>query len=166
MEIKQLEPKDAMQYRSLRLEALQNSPDSFASSYEEEKEQTAEKYKIRFAAPTNTFTFGAFDDNQLVGVVTLIREQLMKLNHRASIVAMYTKPAKRGCGVGKALLNKAIKKAYTLEGIEQIYLTVVSTNVPAKKMYASCGFEVYGLEKRALKYNNTYYDEEQMVLFL
>lgn len=45
---------------------------------------------------------------------------------------MYTKPAKRGGGIGKALLNKAIEKAYTLEGIEQIYLTVVSTNVPAK----------------------------------
>ncbi|WP_353760453.1 hypothetical protein [Bacillus cereus group sp. RP43] len=74
MEIRQLNPTDAEEYLSIRLEALQDSPYAFASSYEEEKNQTAEKYKIRFTTPVNTFTFGAFEESQVVGVVTLIRE--------------------------------------------------------------------------------------------
>ncbi|MDC3411885.1 GNAT family N-acetyltransferase [Aquibacillus sp. 3ASR75-11] len=166
MEIRQLNPTDAEEYLSIRLEALKDSPYAFASSYEEEKNQTAEKYKNRFNAPTNTFTFGAFEDSQLVGVVTLVKEQLYKLRHRANIVAMYIKPEKRGNGIGKALVSSVIEKVKNIDGIEQIYLTVVTTNVPAKKLYSSCGFEVFGKEKRALKFDNTYYDEEHMVLFL
>ncbi|WP_088102966.1 GNAT family N-acetyltransferase [Halalkalibacter urbisdiaboli] len=166
MEIRQLNRIDAEEYLSIRLEALQNSPYAFASSYEEEKNQTAEKYKNRFETPINTFTFGAFEESQLVGVVTLVKEQLLKLSHRANIVAMYIKPENRGNGIGKALISKVIEKAYNLESIEQIYLTVVTTNVPAKKLYTSSGFEVIGKEKRALKFDNTYYDEEHMVLFL
>ena len=166
MEIRQLKPTNAEEYLSIRLEGLQDSPYAFASSYEEEKNQTAEKYKNRFATPTNTFTFGAFEESQLVGVVTLVSEQLLKLSHRATIVAMYIKREKRGIGLGKALISKVIEKAYSLEGIEQIYLSVVTTNIPAKKLYASCGFEVFGKEKRALKFDNTYYDEEHMVFFL
>lgn len=166
MEIRELKPTDAEDYLIIRLEALNNSPDAFASSYEEEKNKPADHYKNRFTAPTNTFTFGAFESSELIGVVTLAREQLLKLKHRANITAMYTKPEKRGSGIGKALILKVIEKAEKLEGIEQLYLTVVTTNTPAKKLYSSCGFEVFGKEKRALKFDDTYYDEDHMVLYL
>ena len=166
MKIRELQPTDAEDYLLLRLEALTKNPDAFASSYEEEKDQLAEQYKSSFATPTNAFTFGAFEDTELIGVVTLVKEELIKLKHRANIVAMYTKPEKRGNGVGKALVSKVIEKAEKLEGIEQIYLTVVTTNAPAKNLYSSCGFEVFGKEKRALKFDNTYYDEDHMVFYL
>jgi RimJ/RimL family protein N-acetyltransferase len=45
-------------------------------------------------------------------------------------------------------------------------LTVVSDNHPAKRLYESLGFETYGVERRALKYNGQYYDEDLMVLWL
>lgn len=166
MELRQLRTNDAEDYFSLRLEALQQSPDAFATTYEEEKNQTAEKYKERFTDPVNSFTLGAFEENELVGVVTLFREPLIKLNHRATIVAMYIKPEKRGSGLGKTLIYEAIEKAKSLEGVEQIYLSVVSTNIPAIKLYTTCGFSIYAKEKRALKVDNTYYDEEHMVLYL
>lgn len=166
MEIRQLNSKDAEKYLTIRHEALQNSPDAFASSYEEEKDQPVEKYKNRFQTPQNSFTFGAFEESQLVGVITLVKEQLFKLRHRANIVAMYVIPEKRGKGIGKALISKVIQKADSLEDIEQLYLTVVTTNEPAKRLYSSIGFEVFGKEKRALKFDNTYYDEEHMVLIL
>ncbi|GKV68661.1 N-acetyltransferase [Sporosarcina sp. NCCP-2716] len=168
MKIRQLELEDAEAYLALRLEALQNDPDSFAASFEEEKDQTAEKYRNRFAAPDHTVTYGAFDDDshQLIGVVTLFREQRLKLRHRANVTAMYTKPDNRGCGIGKALLTQIIETARGLEDIEQVYLAVVSQNGPAKKLYASLGFETFGIEKNALKINDMYFDEELMVLFL
>ena len=166
MEIRQLNPADAEEYLTIRLEALKDCPYAFASSYEEEKNQPAEKYKNRFDTPVNSFTFGAFEGSQLVGVVTLVKEQLFKLRHRANIVAMYIKPEERGNGIGKALVSNVIEKAQNLDAIEQIYLTVVTTNAPAKKLYSSCEFKIFGKEKRALKLDNTYYDEEHMVLFL
>ncbi|MFC4322004.1 GNAT family N-acetyltransferase [Litchfieldia salsa] len=166
MIIRQLNPTDAEDYLSIRLEALKDSPYAFASSYEEERNQSVEKYKSSFNTQSNAITFGAYEDSQLVGVVTLVKEQLLKLSHRANIVAMYIKPEKRGYGIGKALVSHVIEQANNINSIEQIYLTVVTTNVSAKKLYASCGFEVFGEEKRALKFNNTYYDEEHMVLYL
>ncbi|GEM_PF-6575571 len=45
MQIRQLGLQDAEAYLSIILEALQNDP----ASFEEEKEQTAEKYRNRFA---------------------------------------------------------------------------------------------------------------------
>src|SRR4051812_11074877 len=107
MEIRELGPQDAKDYFQIRLEALYKNPEAFGSSYEEEKMQTADKYKDRFQG-TDSFTFGAWEESKLVGVVTLLRENRLKLRHRATIVAMYVTSENRGEGVGKALMNKAI----------------------------------------------------------
>ncbi|MFJ7935934.1 GNAT family N-acetyltransferase [Sporosarcina sp. NPDC096371] len=165
MKIRRLTPLNAETYLALRLEALQNNPEAFGSSYEEEKDQPIEKYIHRFQS-SDSITLGAFVDTQLVGVVTLFRENLAKLHHRANIIAMYVSPTQRGLGIGKSLLVEAIQQANDWAGVEQVYLTVVTTNTPAKKLYASLGFEVFGTEKRALKVGETYFDEEHMVLFL
>lgn len=49
--------------------------------------------------------------------------------------------------------------------LEQLNLGVVSTNEPAKRLYESMGFKTYGIEKRAIKMNGVYNDDEHMVLF-
>ena len=61
-------------------------------------------------------------------------------------------------------MNELIHRAQDCDGLEQLNLTVVSTNVFAKRLYKSLGFEVYGTERHALKYMGHYYDEELMVL--
>lgn len=165
MELRILNPSDANNYRCIRLETVQNSPDAFASSYEAEKDVPVEKYINNFQSK-DSITIGAFENGDLVGVITLIKESLYKLRHRANIVAMYVSSERRGVGIGKALLTEAIKKANDLDGIEQINLTVVTTNKTAKRLYSSMGFEVFGTEKKALKSDNTYFDEDHMVLFL
>lgn len=165
MEIRRLYPQDAEAYFEMRLEALCMNPEAFAASFLEERGQTASKYKGRFGAE-DSFTYGAFDDSELIGAITLIPEKMTKLKHRASIVAMYVKPEKRGNGVAKALMKKAIKTAKGIEGIEQIHLTVVSSNEAALGLYSSLEFETYGVDKKALKVEGSYFDEELMVLFL
>ncbi|MEK5038501.1 GNAT family N-acetyltransferase [Sporosarcina sp. FSL K6-3457] len=165
MKVRCLTAQDAEAYLAIRLKALQNNPEAFGSSYEEEKGQPVEKYILRFQS-NDSITVGAFVDDQLVGVVTLFRESLAKLQHRANIIAMYVAPDQRGLGIGKSLMVEAIQVANNWAGVEQVYLTVVTTNESAKKLYASLGFEVFGIEKRALKVVDTYFDEEHMVLFL
>ncbi|WBL15960.1 GNAT family N-acetyltransferase [Sutcliffiella sp. NC1] len=167
MFVRKLVSVDAATYWNLRLEALKQNPEAFASSYEEalQKENPIEQVQQNLTAK-GSYTFGAFIENKLVGMVTLVQEKAIKLSHRANIFAMYVSPTARGTGVAKALIQTAIDEAKTLDGVIKINLTVVASNESAKRLYNSVGFQVYGTEKKALKVNETYYDEEHMVLFL
>ncbi|WP_257474616.1 GNAT family N-acetyltransferase [Bacillus pumilus] len=167
LNIRLLTPDDAEEYAALRLEALRLHPEGFAMSYEEEQIGTIEKYAARFASVQLMWTFGAFDQGKLVGMVTLIQENLQKLKHRANVAAMYVTAGARGKGVGKALMTEVLSFAGERHDIEQMYLSVVTTNHSAKRLYRSIGFESYALEEKALKWSDhTYADEEKMVLFL
>lgn len=161
MEIKELHPKDAGIYINLRLEALQTSPEAFGSSYEEEKDFPIERTENRLGDP-NAYVFGAFIDGRLIGMVTLMSEVKLKMKHRANIYAVYVTPCHRGKGIAKQLIEKAIHKAKELKEVEQLYLTVVSTNIPAKRLYQSLGFSTYGIDKKAIKIADSYYDDDLM----
>ena len=164
MEIRQIHANDAEKYRKIRLEALQTNPEAFGSSYEEEKIYSVEMFQNRLQND-HSFTFGAFEQEKLLGVVSLVVEQKIKIKHRANIYAMYVSPEKRGSGIAKKLMKEAVNKAHQINGIEQIYLSVVSTNEPAKRLYQSVGFKKYGEDMKALKIGDLYYDEELMVLY-
>jgi ribosomal protein S18 acetylase RimI-like enzyme len=165
MEIRRLNGGDAENYRALRHEALIKNPEAFGSSYEDEKYYEASDYSQRLDNKS-TYTFGAFEEGQLVGVVTLVQEGKVKMKHRANIFAMYVTSSYRGKGVGRELVKTAIQQAGVLSSVEQIYLTVNASNEPAKKLYYSLGFRTYGVDKNAMLIDGSYHDEELMVLFL
>ncbi|MFC7391449.1 GNAT family N-acetyltransferase [Scopulibacillus cellulosilyticus] len=167
MEIRRLTPKDAENYWRIRLEALKRNPEAFSTSYEDaiKKENPVKQY-IKSFQSEDTFTLGAFENEQMIGVITLLLEKTVKLRHKANIAAMYVSAEKRREGIGKALMKEAIKKAKSFKYIEQINLSVVSSNKIAKGIYLSMGFKVFGTEMRALKHNGDYFDEDLMVLFL
>ncbi|MFC3768920.1 GNAT family N-acetyltransferase [Paenibacillus sp. GCM10012303] len=168
MNIRLLNDSDAQVYREVRLRALKNDPDAFGSTYEQEETKPLEHIIERIHHTKDKFTLGCFDDsNTLVGIVNFSRENRLKTAHKGNIYGMYIEPQFRGRGVGKALLLALIERATNeCEGLEQIHLTVVSTNKSAKRLYVSLGFEVYGIEPRALKFNEQYYDEDLMILRL
>ncbi|MUK87977.1 GNAT family N-acetyltransferase [Ornithinibacillus sp. L9] len=165
MEIKQLKVSDSESLVKIRLESLRNNPEAYSSSYEEVKVQPLELHESRLQSQ-ESFTFGAFDEEQLIGTVALVKENRQKLRHRANIVSMYVIPTKRRLGVGMKLLQAAIEKARILDNIEQLHLTVASENKSAVQLYAQAGFEEYGTEKKALKIDNNYVDVKYMVLYL
>ncbi|MFC4559076.1 GNAT family N-acetyltransferase [Virgibacillus kekensis] len=165
MEIRLLEPEDAEVYRTLRLEALLNSPEAFVISYEEELSNSVDIFKVRFQAD-NAFTFGAFEGDNLIGVVTLTRETKKKMDHRTTVFALYVTPYKRSRGIGKQLMIHAVDFAKTLEGVEQVGISVVTRNDTAKSLYYALGYVPYGTRKRAVKLGDNYFDEEHMVMYL
>ncbi|MGG5739880.1 MULTISPECIES: GNAT family N-acetyltransferase [Bacillus cereus group] len=158
MTIRLLQATDAESYWNLRLESLKENPEAFATTYEESMQQVANNLET-----AGSFTFGAFKNDKLIGIVTVLQEKRLKLQHRGVIVSMYVTPSQRNSGIGQALLKETLKKAKELN-LEQITLTVLTDNKPAKALYESMGFQTFGIEKKALKYKEQYFDEEFMVL--
>lgn len=166
MLIRKLTEEDIDALWNMRLQALQNNPEAFGSTYEETQQRGKESFQQRLRQPhTETFFIGAFDES-LVGIVGFYRESGEKGQHRGYIISMYVAPEQRGRGISKALVAEAIAQARTIAGLEQLLLAVVTTNPVARQLYRSLGFEVYGLEPRALKQNGQYWDEELMILRL
>jgi RimJ/RimL family protein N-acetyltransferase len=166
MNIRVINESDAQLYQNLRLSALKINPEAFGSTYEKEFKFTLGTVKERLQPTNDKFTLGVFDDRKLVGIVTFMRETSAKTAHKGNIYGMFILPEKRGQDLGKSLLLELISKAKDCNGLEQLNLTVVSDNEPAKKLYKRIGFEVYGVEKNALKFNGNYFDEDLMVLKL
>ncbi|OCT11599.1 acetyltransferase [Paenibacillus pectinilyticus] len=167
MNIRILNESNAQMYQELRLNALKINPDAFGSTFEREVLFTIETVIERIQPTKDKFVLGAFDDGgSLVGIVTFARENGLKTTHKGNVYGMYVSPKMRGLGVGKSLLLELISKARDCDGVEQINLTVVAANDSAKRLYTSLGFEVYGVERNAMKFNGQYYDEEFMVLRL
>ncbi|TDW26215.1 FR47-like protein [Rhizobium azibense] len=77
---------------------------------------------------------------------------------------MYVRQTLRGTGLSRLLLSAAVDEVGTL--LRSLRLSVVSSNVPAIRLYKSVGFEEWALEVEALKVGETYYDEILMRLEL
>ncbi|MBY9077465.1 GNAT family N-acetyltransferase [Paenibacillus sp. HN-1] len=166
MNIRVLDESDAEAYQELRLRALTLSPAAFGSTYEREAAFSMDIVRERIAPSGDKFALGAFVDGRLTAIVTFVREPGAKTSHKANLYGMYTAPEARGIGIGKALLLELIRRAEDCQGVERLNLTVVSDNEPACRLYQSVGFQVYGVERKALKAGGTYHDEDLMVLEL
>ncbi len=114
----------------------------------------------------DSFTLGAYAENELVGVVSFSRDgdTREKLRHKGHIATMYVSIKFRGHGIAKSLLEEVVKRVKTIAGIEQINLIVLSTNTVAQKVYTTFGFVKYGTELHSIKWEGEYFSEDLMVL--
>ena len=100
----------------------------------------------------------------LRGVVGFYVPDGAKQRHKGVLWGMFIQPEARGTGLGPALVARVLEHAK--QTVEEVRLTVVSTNVAAIRLYERAGFERYGLERRALKVGGSYHDEVLMALSL
>jgi RimJ/RimL family protein N-acetyltransferase len=165
--IRKLTADDCDAYRGCRLDALRDSPHSFASSYEEEVQMSNETIRDRFAAhPSESAVFGAFDGTRIVGLTGIFREERLKRKHKMYIVSVFVQPEYRGKGIGSRLIKTAIAHARSVAGVERIDLGVESGNTQAKALYTSLGFQSWGTEPSFAKVDGIDYSEERMSLKL
>lgn len=164
MDIKRLDESHATEYRFLRLNSLKNHPEAFGSSFEEEMLNSISFYKQRLMSD-DSLTLGAFIDDRLVGMITLRYGNHKKTKHSGHIHAMYVDGDYQQQGIGFALVQGVIDEA-KIRGVINLFLTVTSTNQKAIRLYEKCGFFIYGIEKRELYVNETYYDSLLMAQYL
>lgn len=168
MVIRRLTVGDLDAVWALRLQALKESPESFGSTYEDTlargKKSMLQRLQHR---GEDNFYFGAFDETlTLVGMIGFVREIGIKSRHKADIVSLYTLPSARGQGVARMLMQAVIDYARQQPALEQLRLAVVTTALPARRLYRSLGFRTYGLDPHTLKLGERYWDEELMLLEL
>jgi ribosomal protein S18 acetylase RimI-like enzyme len=163
MHIRALTPLDASVFQALRLRGLQECPEAFASSYEEEISTPLEVVESRLQPKSDSAIFGAFQDAELCALVGLQRESMAKLAHKAFIWGVYVAPEARGKGVGHQIMLHALSHAAAVLGTRQVNLGVNTNNTAAVALYKKLGFIQYGLERGFLLVGGVLQDEYQMV---
>ena len=158
---RRLTPGDVDAYRAIRLEALRLEPTAFAS--DDGREGALDDAEWRGRLERN-HVVGAFDGDRLVGVAMFFVEGMDKTRHRGHVVAVYVRPEARGRGAGRGLMDAIIAEARGKAA--QLHLAVTDGNGAARRLYERAGFEVYGVDPRALRVDGRYYDEQLMVLRL
>jgi ribosomal protein S18 acetylase RimI-like enzyme len=164
MLVRALTSDDASSFQSLRLFALQESPASFASTYDDEKDRSRDDITERLTGTDNQTVFGAFEEERLVGIAGVRRDPFRQHRHKAHLWGMYVAPDQRGAGVSKLLMAHAIRFAKHMPGVTQLNLTVAADNAVAFALYRSIGFEELDRESASLFADDARADDILMCL--
>jgi ribosomal protein S18 acetylase RimI-like enzyme len=161
--VRVLTEADTAAFQAMRLRALKEHPEAFGSSFEAEVGMALEQFAKFLSSPDSPW-FGAFRDDQLLGVAGLMRSQGTKTRHRAMISGMYVVPEGRGLGLGQALVDAVMNRARATNGLEDVSLAVTVGNDAARHIYIKAGFTPYSIDPRYLKVGDQYFDIEWMIL--
>ena len=160
-QIRRLVPADARLFREIRLEALQQAPEAFGSTFEQECSQSLGQFE---EVLTRADVFGAFRNADLLGMAGYRTQAGAKKAHKGYLWGMYVRAIARGTGIAKPLVEAVLDHAR--QHVELVQLTVVAENETAQRLYRRCGFVEYGREVHSLKQGGRYYDEVLMAVAL
>jgi len=122
--------------RDIRLEALRDAPDAFASTYARETAFEPAEWHRR---ATRDGSFLAFIPELATpaGLVGGFEQE----PGVAELVSMFVRPRARGHGAGEALIDAVVAWAQN-RSATSVHLWVSETNKPAIRLYERCGFTV------------------------
>jgi len=141
---RKLEPADWKSYRSLRLRALQDSPDAFGATFAEMAARTDEAWAARLAAAV-----GSASDHPLVAEQHGVPVGLAWAQADAAdpsvveIFQVWVAPEARGQGVAAQLLREAVRWARSKQA-GTVRLGVTQGDTPAVRLYLREGFRNVG----------------------
>jgi ribosomal protein S18 acetylase RimI-like enzyme len=161
IEIKKLSGDNWMDYKNIRLEALQSDPVAFGSSYEEESQFSETTWRNRIEN-----SIFAISDNKPIGMVGFLFNNRLKHKHVADIFGMYVSSKYRNHGIGSKLLDNVILLIKENKAVRKIKLTVNPQQEYAVKLYKKYGFSSIGLSKDEHFVGGKFHDELLMEKFV
>lgn len=166
--IRQAVPDDAARLRELRIEALSDTPQAFGSDVDAAQAETVESWVERLHGyePENQGLICIAEAGErLVGMCGLFRGNRPKTRHTGLFWGVYVNPDWRGLRIANALIEECLAWGRD-HGLVAAKLAVITSNTPAIRCYARCGFREYGIDPKVIYYDGIYYDELLMVLAL
>lgn len=101
-------------------------------------------------------------DHVLLGYIRVVPPTNLRCNaHVRQIQGLVVDTPARGLGVARALVEAACEEAWS-QGALRITLRVLGHNVPARRLYASCGFEIEGVLPGEFLLDGAYVDDVLM----
>jgi ribosomal protein S18 acetylase RimI-like enzyme len=149
MEVRRTRTADWEALRDLRLRALADAPDAFASTLETETAFPAEEWRRRAAGGPGSARFIASEAGAGVGLAAIFAEPATP--GRMHLVSMWVDPCHRRRGLARALVDQALGWAVEARAREVI-LWVVDGNTAARRLYERAGFRPTG-ERQPLPSN-------------
>ncbi|BAS26747.1 GNAT family N-acetyltransferase [Limnochorda pilosa] len=156
-------PDEWQLWKSLRLQALADSPNAFGSTLDGERQQIDSHWTELIASSSladRDFLL-AERDGRPVGMARVGPSEGDA--SQAGLFSMWVMPSERGLGVGRALVDAAIDWARS-KGVSEVILHVTEGNDEAKRLYLSSGFIGTGVRLPLRPGSNLF--EEVMVLKL
>ncbi len=135
-----LSPDDWPLLRDVRLRALADAPGAFGSTWAREREFDEKMWRSRLD-PADGPELAVLDGDRAVAVVGSFTDGAEPAT--VHLVSMWVDPAYRGSGAADDLINGFVDDARAA-GRRQIELTVVDTNVAARRVYDRHGFRATG----------------------
>ena len=140
-EVREIDASEWENWRALRLRALREDPDAFASTLAATLERDAQDgeayWRGYFTRPGPVLI--AEVDGAPVGMARVVVE-----DGPAHLYSMWVAPEARGKGVGAHLVITCIDRLAAHHPGRTLRLEVVETNLPARRLYSRCGFVVVG----------------------
>ena len=150
-------PSDIIQYRDLRLSALQDSPTAFSADYQVNLSYPLSFWESRLNFDEYGIIFFAEQAGNLIGMTVIRQRESPKTKHSADIFSVYVRPEWRGLHIAEALMDSCAQWAKARE-VNILKLGVMASNTSAVRCYERCGFKIYGTEPRDVYYEGKYYD--------
>lgn len=140
------------------LEAYERHPDAFTSSVAERGALPLTWWQTRLddAPQAPSVVLGAFQADEIAGVVGIEFEKREKARHKSALFGMYVPPALRKRGIGRALIDAALDLIRMRPGVRIVQLTVTEGNAAACTLYERCGFAAFGVEPYAVAVDGRY----------
>ncbi|HSP64836.1 MAG TPA: GNAT family N-acetyltransferase [Candidatus Deferrimicrobium sp.] len=154
-----LEESDWALLRTIRLEALADSPSAFGSTLAQEREFDEERWRGRAGGTEGAQLFLARDGDDAVGIAGVFDEG----DGTAQMVSVWVSPTHRRRGVARALSVESLRFARA-HGFACIRLWVTDGNAGARALYEHLGFAATG--NRQPLPSDSSHDEHELELTL
>lgn len=136
--VRRVNERDWERLRTIRLEALADTPEAFGSTLDDAKEYPSDRWRTMAA---QWCYFLAEDGDAVIGMISGGLNDQHPDTHW--MYGLYVTPSRRGTGVASQLVD-AVKEWALGEGASELYLQCTSTIARARAFYEKAGFETTG----------------------